>query len=82
MIRNFIDPELPTNDKVIEPSSWNDNFVVLTKFSTTVDGEKKCINEVVPLFKAKMINDGTGGSDWGIYLSKILAPGINTIWTN
>ena len=31
MIRNFIDPELPTNDKVTEPSSWNDNFIVLTK---------------------------------------------------
>ena len=82
MIRNFIDPELPTNDKVIEPSSWHNNFVVLTKFSTIVDGERKCINEVVPLFKAKMINDGEDGGDWEKYQSNVLAPGDSSKWDN
>ena len=28
MMRNFIDPELPTNDKIISPSCWAENYAV------------------------------------------------------
>lgn len=28
MFRNFIDPELPTNDKIINPKCWADNYAV------------------------------------------------------
>lgn len=81
MLRNFIDPELPTNDKVLEPTSWSDNFAVLTKFRSNLNGKNTYINEPVPLFKAKMINDGTGGSNWETYVSTVLAPGHEAGWS-
>ena len=28
MFRNFIDPELPTNDKIINPACWAQNYAV------------------------------------------------------
>ena len=56
IIRNHIDPELPTNDKIVDITAWNDNFLVLTK-AQIEDQESQTgyryINEVVPLFKAR-----------------------------
>lgn len=52
IIRNFIDPELPTNDKIVSPLSWHNNFVVITKFRS--DNPRVYINEVLDIFKIKM----------------------------
>lgn len=53
MMRNFIDSEFPTNDKIVEPTCWDNNFLVVTKF---YEGKTKTyINEIIPKFKAKMI---------------------------
>ena len=56
IIRNHIDPELPTNDKIVDAQSWNDNFLVITK--TKIEDEEsdtgfRFINEVIPLYKAR-----------------------------
>lgn len=40
-----------------------------------MDGKTEYINEVVPLFKAKMINDGQNSTEWDDYLKTVLAPG-------
>jgi hypothetical protein len=36
MMRNFIDPELPTNDKIISPSCWTENYAVRSTAVTEV----------------------------------------------
>ena len=55
MVRNFIDPETPTNTRIIDPTAWHDNFRVLTKTKTIVDGKPFYVNQVLPLFKVKEI---------------------------
>lgn len=37
MMRNFIDPELPTNDKIISPSCWTENYAVRSTAVTNVE---------------------------------------------
>ena len=56
IIRNHIDPELPTNDKIVDSQAWDDNFLVITKTKfEDQDSPTKYtyINEIVPLFKAR-----------------------------
>lgn len=53
MQRNFVDPELPTNDRIIQPSCWNQNLLVITKMKS--ESENFYVNEIVPEFKAKMV---------------------------
>jgi len=47
MHRNFIDPELPTNDKIIDPYTWYKGFAVKMSAKTN----DKAINEVLLNFK-------------------------------
>lgn len=53
MIRNFIDTELPTNDRIVEPTCWDKNFLVVSKLFEPTTGTY--INEIIPRFKAKMV---------------------------
>ena len=34
---NFIDPELPTNTKIVDPYTWYKNFKIVNRASTTID---------------------------------------------
>ena len=56
IFRNHIDPELPTNDDIVDASSWNDNFLVISKMKFE-DKESptgyRFINEIIPLYKAR-----------------------------
>ena len=47
MHRNFIDPELPTNDKIIDPYTWYKGFAVKMSAKTN----DKAINEILLNFK-------------------------------
>jgi hypothetical protein len=38
MNRNFIDPELPTNTKIVNPDSWAQNYAVRCTASITSSG--------------------------------------------
>lgn len=49
MLSNYIDPDTPTNNDIVQPYAWNNNFKVMTKSN----GNGLYINEVVPLFKAR-----------------------------
>lgn len=68
IIRNHIDKEFPTNDKIVDAGSWDDNFLVITKTkfenpnSTGTEDEFIYNNEIIPLFKAKNIYDKDGNS--------------------
>ena len=53
MQRNFIDPELPTNDRIVQPSCWNQNLLVITKMQD--ENNNFYVNEIIPEFKAKMV---------------------------
>jgi hypothetical protein len=68
IIRNHIDKELPTNDKIVDAGSWDDNFLVITKTkfenpdSTGKEDEFIYTNEIIPLFKARNIYDKDGNN--------------------
>ena len=68
MFRNFIDPELPTNEKIISPACWAQNYAVRctaveqisTKFNVYpeqqgwwVDNQDNYANEIVQAFEIK-----------------------------
>lgn len=47
MHRNFIDPELPLNDKIIDPYTWHKNYSVYQDSSI----DDKAVNRVLTTFK-------------------------------
>ena len=53
MQRNFIDPELPTNDKIIDSSTWKKNFYVKTDTTIGVSPNKKYLNRILFNYKIK-----------------------------
>lgn len=65
IIRNHIDPEFPTNTKIVDEGAWDNNFLVITK-SRMVDKESptgyRYLNQVIPLFKAMNLYDKNGDS--------------------
>lgn len=51
--RNFTDPELPTNDKIIDISTWKKNFSVTQESSNTSGNETTYVNRVLIEYKQK-----------------------------
>jgi hypothetical protein len=42
---NFIDSEMPTNKRIVDPYTWAKNFRVITKASTIVTGTDSTITK-------------------------------------
>ena len=83
IIRNHIDKEFPTNDKIVDAGSWDDNFLVITKTKfDDPDNEGGYIynNEVIPLFKAKNFYDEEGKSIGLSKLAALFASVDPTVW--
>lgn len=55
MQRNFVDPEFPTNDTILEPTSWMKNFMVQTTFKgkDSLTNKNVYINQVLNQYKIK-----------------------------
>ena len=55
VMRNFIDPELPTNDKIVDVSTWSNNFKVKQEFpdNNAVAPDGNYINRVLITYKQK-----------------------------
>lgn len=73
MITNFIDPEMPTNKKIVDPWTWYKNYKVVTKASTSVnvDGsldESLEYKKIIPsfTFKGKFVEKfkDESSTDW------------------
>lgn len=47
MMWNFVDTEMPTNKKVIDPWSWYKNFRVVTKASTVIHSENSGASNLI-----------------------------------
>src|SRR5574344_1771027 len=60
MIRNFQDPELPTNDKITDSTQWYYNFIVkLNMMADDDEGNRIAGNEIIPKIKVKEITEYT-----------------------
>lgn len=66
MQKGLTDPEFPTNSKILEPTSWANNFMVQTKFK---GNDSTYINEVLDLYKIKI---GKNKDLWKYILGTIL----------
>lgn len=53
--RNFIDPELPTNDKIVDKETWKNNFYVKQDSSVGTGVDKTYLNRI--LFNYKIDSD-------------------------
>jgi len=57
MNRNFIDPDLPTNHKIIDKNTWNKNYAVYQDASSS----SGATNRVLTIYKSK--NGSVAGAD-------------------
>ena len=77
MFRNFIDPELPTNNKIVNPACWAQNYAVRDTAIANVNAEynvypdnegwyvtnqESYANEVVSAFEVKEYDEN--GNEW------------------
>jgi hypothetical protein len=73
--RNFVDPDLPLNDNIVDPLTWNNNFVVMQR--TGVSSQGKVFNEICDMFYRKwsMTDPGetSGDIEWGTNTSSFWA---------
>ena len=83
MTWNFVDPDLPTNKKIVDRYTWYKNYRVLKKASTVVDGQGVPnsaleYRKLLPLFTYKQysIPSFSGDSDDDIEGIKAIANGI------
>lgn len=72
MMYNHTDPEFPTNENIVEKRSFSKNLLIMTKF---YDPKTKVyINEIVPLFKAKVVTAESEETDRLKVFLKMLLP--------
>lgn len=55
MQRNFIDPELPTNDKIVDPKTWEKNFYVKTDVEIGTSPNITYLNRILFNYKIKNV---------------------------
>lgn len=53
MMRNFVDPDLPLSNRILDGDAWDKNFIVLSKGNSIVDGRNYFVNEVLNSFKLR-----------------------------